>query len=244
MAIYKPKKTELDFFKPDYYINYKAVDWKFELFNNETKEKTSTDILKLYSVINVKKFLTKDSTGNDFKSDIFENIFSDKIRLRNESYKYVWTYLFNLEAKGLVHLDWSKTDYTWSKTTTVMIWILDNGKTFSLDLWWGIADISITRKNKDKTNLADVKTFEESSYIELSPNSESIKVWTWKKTKQIFLINIKWDTRDIPDEFVWLAEEIAAKITNELERNQAWTESKKAMTEVPEDEISIEDLPF
>lgn len=244
MAIYKPKKESIDFFKPDFYINYKAVDWVFSIYNTTTKELSTVDSLSFYSIINVKKFLTKDLAWNDFKSDIFENIFSDKIRLRDESYRYVWTYKFSAETKGLVNLDWSKTDFIW-KTATIMIWILENWKTISLDLGWWTVGAAITRRDKEKTNLEDVKIFEESSFITLAAKEETTKVWTGKKTKLIHFLSITWDTRDIPDNLVELWESVAEKISAELKRNQEWqTTSSNKMTEVVEDEISIEDLPF
>lgn len=243
MALRKEKTSGTNYFKPDYYVNYKSTEWVFKLFNRETKESSEVKELKFYSLINVKKY----KIWEWYTSSIFENLFNDIITLRDaDNFSFIWRYKFDLDKRDLVSLDdWLQADLWKWTTCTVIYWLLETWESFVLDLWWNTVDRNLTRKDKEKTNLDKVKVFNDSVYIELKAQPNKLKVWQGKKTKEIFLLDIEWDTRDVPVDFADKAEEVISMIEDELKNNQSWWNNKTTTTTtIPEDEISIEDIPF
>ena len=239
MAYFKQPKATGSFFKPDLNIDYKPEKWVFSIYNLDTREKTEVPSLEFYSIINLNTY----AIWMQYESQIFANIFTDLIKLRDSEFKAAWVFRYDKDVKWLVDLNGKDANLWKGGTNLIIIWMLKTWESFKLKIGWFVK-INLTVLNEEKTNKDKIKTLDDSVLIKLTPVEETITVGKKPMQKKIHLLDVAWDNIEIDEDTILEIEKILSTVQSELDYHQQKDDTKSVTTSETAEEIDLDDVPF
>lgn len=256
-----------EFFKPNAYITYRASDvldkesgeikkgWVFIItkvnpVDNKYSIKEEVKVLKFKSLINLEKVVWEF-----VHTDNVENVYTDVLSLRDKkNFSFIDKIKYSKDLKVFVSVsDWRVLEIIKPKVVKVLIWQLETWEIFSMDLSWNIQR-SLMSKKFSFNNIFDYKwdyvqtpeeKAEQSQVVDLffwgtnlvlTPKDKAVKAWRQGQFSMIYFLSLSWDKEKLD------LDENADKAISLILKQLSWATT--TTTTIPEDEISIEDIPF
>lgn len=262
----RPVSQGSEYFRPDVYVNFRSTNsineetqevkkWgKFVIGkkNPETGEYESKEVdsLDFYSLMILDKLESEYES-----SDLVKNIYTEELSIKDKkTFKFVCNAKWDNDLKKFI--DTKNTDQLEDfKVKKVLIGQLkDTKEIFKLELGGTQArnlmtrkfsrnnlynanwDYKLTQEEEDKQKQV-VTLFMDGVDLKLTPSKEQYKVGKDKNYKNVFLLEVEWNTNEV------ILDDKAMKTIDIIEAQLSGT-NKPTQTERLDEEISIEDIPF
>ena len=265
----RPTTQSAEYFRPDVYINFRSTNsineetqevkkWgKFVISkkNSETWEYESKEVdsLEFYSLMILDKLESEYE-----RSDLVKNIYQEELIIKDKkTFRFVCNAKWDNDLKEFIDTKNSDQLEDFKVKKVLVGQLKDTKEIFTLELWGTQARNLMTRKfsrnnlynanwdykltsEEDEKQKAVVTLFMDWVDLKLTPSKETYKVWKDKSYKNIFLLELSWNTNEVT------LDEKALKTIDILEAQLSWSNKATAVNSQPEsnDEISIEDIPF
>lgn len=263
----RPATQSAEYFRPDVYINFRSTNsidettqdvkkWgKFVISkkDNETwkYELKEVDSLEFYSLMILDKLESEYE-----RSDFVQNVYTEELLIKDKkTFRFVCNAKWDNDLKKFIDTKNSDQLEDFKVKKVLVGQLKDTKEIFTLELWGTQARNLMTRKfsrnnlynpNWDyKLNTEEeekqkqvVTLFMDGVDLKLTPSKEQYKVGKDKNYKNVFLLELEWNTNEVT------LDDKAMKTIDIIEAQLSW--NNKAVTVHPEvnEELSIEDLPF
>lgn len=266
----RPTTQSAEFFRPDVYVNFRSTDsvneetseikkwWVFVISkkNSETWEFESKEVTSL----DFNSLMILDKLESEYeRSDLVKNIYQEELSIKDKkSFKFICNAKWNNDLKKFV--DSKTTDILEDfKVKKVLIGQLkDTKEIFTLELWGTQARNLMTKKfsrnnlynanwdykltpDEEEKQKEIVSLFMDWVDLKLSPSKEKYKVWKDKSYKNIYLLEVEWNIKEVT------LDEKALKTIDILENQLAWNIKATTISKEDIDQVFPDDdwmLPF
>lgn len=260
----RPTTQSAEFFRPDVYVNFRSTDsvnestseikkgWVFVISkkNSETWEFESKEVTSL----DFNSLMILDKLESEYeRSDLVKNIYQEELSIKDKkSFKFVCNAKWNNDLKKFV--DSKSTDVLEDfKVKKVLIGQLkDTKEIFTLELWGTQARNLMTKKfsrnnlynanwdykltpDEEEKQKEIVSLFMDWVDLKLSPSKEKYKVWKDKSYKNIYLLEVEWNTKEVT------LDEKALKTIDVLENQLAWNNKPATISKEDIDQVFSDD---
>ena len=269
--IKRPITISAEYFRPDVYINFRSTDsvdeatseikkwWVFVIWKKiESGEYESKEVKELdfYSLMILDKLESEYE-----RSDLVKNVYTEELQIKDKkTFRFVCKAKWDNNIKKFIDVD-STDELENFKVKKVLVWQLkETWEIFTLELAWTQArnlmtknfsrknlynpnyDYKLTESEKEE-QLEKVNLFMDWVELKLTPSKEKFKVWKDKTFKNIFLLEVEWEIKDVT------LDDKAIKTIDILESQLAWkTKTETTADDAKEvfdgEEINLEDVPF
>lgn len=266
--IKRPTTQSAEYFRPDVYVNFRSTNsineqtqeikkgWVFVIWkkNNETWEYESKEVdsLEFFSLIILDKLESEYES-----SDLVKNIYTEELSIKDKkSFKFVCNAKWDNDLKKFIDVKTRDVLEDFKVKKVLIGQLKDTKEIFKLELWGTQArnlmtrkfsrnnlynanwDYKLTPEEEDKQKQV-VTLFMNWVDLKLIPSKEAYKVWKDKNYKNVYLLEVEWNTNEVK------LDEKALKTIDILEAQLSWNNKPTAVSQ-PEsnEEISIEDVPF
>lgn len=253
----RPATQSAEYFRPDVFVNFRSTNsineqtqeikkgWVFVIsrktteWQYESKEVTSLDFNSL---------MILDKLESEYESsDLVKNIYTEELSIKDKkSFKFVCNAKWDNDLKKFIDTK-TKNELIDFKVKKVLIGQLkDTKEIFKLELWGTQARNLMSRKfsrnnlynanwdykltpDEEEKQKQVVTLFMDWVDLKLTPSKESYKVWKEKSYKNVFLLEVEWNTNEVK------LDEKVLKTIDILEAQLSW--SNKTSTPISKEDI-------
>lgn len=263
----RPTTQSAEYFRPDVYVNFRSTNsineqtqeikkgWVFVIWkkNSETWEYESKEVdsLEFFSLMILDKLESEYES-----SDLVKNIYTEELSIKDKkSFKFVCNAKWDNDLKKFIDVKTRDVLEDFKVKKVLIGQLKDTKEIFKLELWGTQArnlmtrkfsrnnlynanwDYKLTPEEEDKQKQV-VTLFMDWVDLKLTPSKEAYKVWKDKNYKNVYLLEVEWNTNEVT------LDEKALKTIEILEAQLSWNNKPTAVQPESNDEISIEDIPF
>lgn len=259
----RPTTQSAEYFRPDVYVNFRSTisineqtqeikkGWVFVIWkkNNETWEYESKEVdsLEFFSLMILDKLESEYE-----RSDLVKNIYQETLQIKDKkNFRFICEAHFDNNLKKFVDEEWDVLEDF--KVKKVLIWQLkDTKEIFTLELWGTQArnlmtrkfsrnnlynanwDYKLTPEEEDKQKQV-VTLFMDWVDLKLTPSKEAYKVWKDKNYKNVYLLEVDWNTNEVK------LDEKAMKTIDILEAQLSWNNKATTISKEDIDQVFPDD---